>query len=393
MKTGLRFLAAGLLMAVFSIGTTCQPRSITDESPNHEDAFSREGLLTANATDLKATVVSGTLDVPMAPGTNVLWCGTFQLAWNEIGSLIGDDPRLPEPSLLVDGLNKKSFTKNDLDDASYVALAGLVGDGIHERIGRALRDKFGGQARPRFLPSKNLTPRPQDIVAYAYLFKNLEFPTPFERLDRPLVFGGKEVAAFGMGEFKPGHWAMVPQVMILDYRNENDFVIELKTKSEWDRVILAKTALGSSGPGATLAAMVAEVERRASAKGEQASLGDSLTIPKFNFDLTRRYVELENHPLVSRNPNVAGDLFILSALQNTRFQMDEKGVKLRSESHISVGCAAEKRMQPQHRLIFDRPFLIMLQRDGTASPYFALWVDNPELLVPWQVLKSGTMGP
>ena len=32
-------------------------------------------------------------------------------------------------------------------------------------------------------------------------------------------------------------------------------------------------------------------------------------------------------------------------------------------------------------MIFDKPFLIMLQRSDAKMPYFALWVDNAELLV------------
>jgi hypothetical protein len=33
-------------------------------------------------------------------------------------------------------------------------------------------------------------------------------------------------------------------------------------------------------------------------------------------------------------------------------------------------------------LIFDGPFLVMIQKAGSQNPYFALWVDNAELLVP-----------
>jgi len=32
--------------------------------------------------------------------------------------------------------------------------------------------------------------------------------------------------------------------------------------------------------------------------------------------------------------------------------------------------------------VFDRPFLILLQRTDAKTPYFALWVDNVELLMP-----------
>ena len=36
------------------------------------------------------------------------------------------------------------------------------------------------------------------------------------------------------------------------------------------------------------------------------------------------------------------------------------------------------------QLVFDKPFLILLQRGDAQQPYFALWVDNAELLTPWK---------
>jgi hypothetical protein len=32
-------------------------------------------------------------------------------------------------------------------------------------------------------------------------------------------------------------------------------------------------------------------------------------------------------------------------------------------------------------MIFDRPFLLWLRHRGSALPYFAVWVENSELLV------------
>jgi hypothetical protein len=58
--------------------------------------------------------------------------------------------------------------------------------------------------------------------------------------------------------------------------------------------------------------------------------------------------------------------------------MDEKGVRLRSESHVGIGCSGSP---PEVRMIFDRPFLVMLKRIDAENPYFAMWVDNAELLV------------
>ena len=363
---------------------------------DHDSVFTKHGLLVAPADKLQKTVVSGHLRHPIRTGQNVLWCGTFQLAWNECCKLIGEDLHLEGEPPMAGELNRKAFTRGDLDEDSYVALAGFVRDRIHKKIRQALKKKFKGKARPRYIPSKSITPRPQDIVAYAYLFKNLEFAAPFEDLKTPIKFGQTSVKCFGVDEPKPGQDAIRSQVSIFDYISRDDFIIELHSKSESDRIVLAKVA-----PAATLEKTIAAVRKRIDAAVKAHGAGkapaekepnapgpldmwpvDILKVPKFNFDITRRYKELEGRLLLVKNPKVAKDLFILSALQNIRFQMDERGVRLRSESHLAIGCGVSHTPEPKHIMIFDKPFLLMLRRTDAKVPYFALWVDNPELLVP-----------
>lgn len=346
----------------------------------HDDAFREDGLLKANAASLKGTIVAPHLEVPVAGEHNVLWCATFQLAWNEACALVGEDLHFEgkEPAM-VGTLNRRSFTREHLDKESYVAVAGFVKDDVFGQIDRQLRDTFKGRATPHYIPPKSLTPRPQDIVAYSYLFKNLEFPVPFERLGKPLMFGTAAVPCFGIGEErKTGHAQMLEQLLIPDYRTADDFIVELKTKGTRDRLILAKVQ-----PAATLAETVnAVLSRVASATPTHPQMYDVLKIPKLNFDITREYQELLHLKLVVKNPTVARDLQIVSALQNVRFQLDEEGVRLRSESHISFGCASPAPPPPaRHVMVFDRPFLMLLLRRDADVPYFALWVADPEILV------------
>jgi hypothetical protein len=369
-----RFFIAVVLLAVLGGLVVAVPMALR----SHDDAFDDAGLLTADAERLRATVVTPHLETPIDPGKSVLYCGTFPLAWNELCALIGEDVQLDPPGPeMVGVLNRKEFTKDQLDAESYVAVADFMRNDPHGRIRRELDRKFGGAATPRFMPPAELTPRPQDIVSYCYLFKNLEFKVPFERAEQPIRFGGAEVPGFGISrDYKPDHEKMYGQVRVLDYHGPDDFIVELVIKSEGDRLILAKIE-----PGQTLGAAVETVqERTARAEPSPAGRGDVLRVPRLNFDLTRRYRELEGRRLVSSNPGVADDLILLSAVQNTRFQLDEKGVRLRSESHTSFGCGASPPPHVNRVMVFDKPFLILLQRAGASLPYFALWVDNPEIL-------------
>ena len=344
---------------------------------NWHTLFRQEKLPGTDAASLKQTIVSPHLEAEITKGTNVLWCGTFQLAWNEACDLTGGDLQFDRDHPLVTVLNKHAFTKDSIDGSSYVAMAGFVKDDIHEKIQRAISEKFNGSFKPRFVPDKKLTPRPQDFVAYACLYKNLNFPVPFERLDELLPFAGVQVLAFGIGPHKAAQDGMYPQVLILDYQNEDDFVIELKTKSEGDRLILAKVQ-----PKGTLGDTVMSVrERIAQTNVESAATNDLLTVPRMKLDLTREYSEIEGLHLVPQGANIAKDLVLLSAVQNTQFELNEKGAVLRSEAHMSIGCAKQQEPVPKHKLVFNKPFLVLLERTDAKMPYFAVWVDNAELLV------------
>ena len=344
----------------------------------HDDLFTAEDLLVAQADQLQATVIFPHIEIPLEPGKNVLWCGSFQLAWNEACSLLGEALHFSDDPPMVKSLNKQLFTGDSLDHDSFVALAGFIRDNIHQRIQEQLRQTFQGKASPKYIPSFEQVARPQDIVAYAYLFKNLQFPVPFERLETPLIFQGAKVSCFGIGEeYKSEQERMYSQVSIIDYRHADDFIIELKTTSTTDVLILAKVH-----PENTLAHLITTIQQRIAQSSSPipAEPGDVLSVPKFNVDITRRYHELEKRVLVVENPDVPPDAVIVSALQNIRFQMNEEGVKLRSEAHIAIGCAAPYQPSLRYRMVFDQPFLLMLKQIDADVPYFALWVDNPELL-------------
>jgi hypothetical protein len=352
---------------------------------NWHGAFRREKRPGTDAASLKRTVVTPVLAADMAEGTNLLWCCTFQLAWNEARRITGGDIQLEKRQRVIEermspALNKESFTKESLDESSFVAMAGLVKDNIHEKIRSAIEEKFRGEFKPRFIPDKSLTPNPDDLVVYACLYKNLSFPVPFERLDELLTFGGTRVPAFGMGPHREAIERMYPQVLILDYRNEDDFVIELKTESDGDRLILAKLQPQSTF-SETLSTASARVSNR---RPESATTNDLLLVPRMKFDITREFKEIERLHLIPKSTNIASNLNLVSAVQNTAFELNEKGVELRSESHVAFACAAQRDPAPKHRLIFDKPFLVLMQRSDAKMPYFALWVDNPEVLVSWR---------
>ena len=105
---------------------------------------------------------------------------------------------------MVSILNRQTVDTNDLDEASYVALAGYPTGGpddILDRIAVALHEKFNGAADPQLLPARGDLER-NDWVAYAYLFKSLPFRWAFDRDRRSgVTFAERGVQTFGIHQF------------------------------------------------------------------------------------------------------------------------------------------------------------------------------------------------
>ena len=307
-----------------------------------------------------------------------------------------DDPA----SFLVERLNACAATPEDLDPRSYLALAGEHTTEWVEAAQAQLRDRFGVELDARLFGE---TPRPGLFVAYAYMAKSWRFTTPFHRMRGWLTFPvlrGAKVDSFNLGPWgedtdvyearaeqvlvhhhrfipaeEPGRKTLVAADGELDFEPgepTEEFVVELLTEDGGDRLILARAIARP-----TLGAMVDwAVGRLRSDVGDDPSarLGreEKLQIPCIDFDLTRRYGELYGKRLA--NSGFEASAFGAVA-ERVRFQLDEGGAKLVSESDFRGLCAAPR------EILFDGPFLLMVLRRGALRPFVAMWVATPELLV------------
>ncbi len=319
----------------------------------------------------KETLVTPYLQTKFTSGKNLLYCGSFQLAWNELQNTIIKEPiKLNGAFELTKTLNKQSFTKENLDSNSYIAMADYLTVDFLQKLNENLKNKFGKDAPIiKEAPDKNL------IMSYAFLAKKLDFMTPFEDLSEKLNFSSNNkktpVKAFGVSKYNYKLQAMGKQVRILSYKDPNDFILSLTTKSTHEKLILAKIK-----PGSTLEQTLAMVEARSKKNYDSSNLNDDETvqIPKLNFLIDHSYQELEGKAFLNKGWK---GWSIFKAKQWIKFQLNEKGAAVKSEGKIIM---IKGTMNQPRSFIFDQPFLIYLKEEG-KKPYFALWVDNAELLV------------
>lgn len=337
--------------------------------------------LKANASGLAHTVISPTLTAPITEGTNVIWCGTFQLAWNELCSLAGGEVHMTNEAAVVAQLNSRSLGAKDLDESTYIAAAALACDTATDNLRRQLAKKFKGAMNVELINAKETLPT-NSIVLYAALFAQLPFERAFGTIQDSPTFKNVEVAAFGIDLplIHKSEQLIGAQIKIFDKRSGDDFIVELKTKRDNHQLFLAKIP-----PEPTLDATVQTVLTRISrAAPTPFPKGGRFVVPVIDFDLLKDYPEVANRPLSAKNPILAGNP-ILRAQQSVRFKLDKYGAVLKSEAAI---CATLCKMETSNNLIFDRPFLVLLKLTASDKPYFAMWVDNPEVLV-----QQRTNGP
>ncbi|MGH7143920.1 MAG: hypothetical protein ACREJ2_07245, partial [Planctomycetota bacterium] len=352
--------------------------------------------LTVDADRLAHTLVTASLTTPLSPGRNLLWCASFQFAWDDASKAAGGTIKFAGAApTMVDFLNSKSVTLKETDASDFFALAGFRKDGIVATMTEKLNAKFPGHPAV-FDAAATAATAPQDhgLVALAYLSERFKLATPMFTAQDPLQFGGQAVAATGLWRLeKMKDWSeRAREIWVVDYPSADDFIVELRSPGVPDHLVLACVP-----PGDTLQATVEAVMARCKkSRAHGFRQTDLFLMPAVDFQIRRRYSELLNKPV--ENAKLGSDVQFVEALQDTRLTWDAAGVAPTSPTYV-------EKINPQHpaknqhapvnnknakphpiqeprQFVYNRPFLVLLVHGESTVPYLALWVDNPELLVP-----------
>lgn len=235
------------------------------------------------------TDVTPYLQHEIIDGKNLIYCATFQLAWNEMkNNVVKEDIHIKDETPSVKNLNSSKVSKNDLSDKYYVALVGSGKENIVEKINGELKQKFTDS--PEVL-DKVL---PDDFFAYAYLSKKLEFRKEFEAFDKPITFKGCEVQSFGIDQKKDS--LLLSQVEVIDYKDDNNFIVRIMSKQDEDMLVLAKVS-PQDDLGKTYQAITNRIKTTVPLRMQE---NDRLIVPMLNFSVTKSYDELLRKPLTNK---------------------------------------------------------------------------------------------
>ena len=295
-----------------------------------------------------------------------VWVGSFQLVWNDFVNKIVFNPvrfREGTPSIVGD-LNRQTFTTEDISESSYYKYAGKVRKNTKKQITKAIKKKF--KESSDLLDKIDLTTRGDMYFIYAMFKKDFEFLNAFDKLERS-AFGQDYVAEyFGINENSDK--ALGKGVEVLFYNDTNDFAVALKTTGN-DEVYLYRNA--SNKPFNFIYSDMIKKQKAYEGRSDFRKQ-DELKVPNISFFEEKSFEELVDRRVMGTN------LVINQAMQTIKFDMNHKGVKLKSEAGLTAVVTS---LMPPEELTprmfyFDDTFVIFLKEKDKNKPYAALRVND-----------------
>lgn len=314
-------------------------------------AYKKARSKAENNTNHKITV-NPVYETTLGENTvNNLWVGTLDLAWKELENKLGQDKiNLVDGNLpIVDDLNNSKFTKEMLDSNDYEVKV-----------------------------EKNLTGG-YDIDAT--LNKELNFPVPFDNFsdyNKNMTFGDGEKFVKYFGVNNGTSEEVNKNIEILFFNNEsptsalsNDFAIKLFTK-EGDEIILYRTDDEKS-----FDEYYKDIEEKSSSYTGRTEFGedDELLVPYVRANGMIAYNELCGK-YIKGTENDA--MYFKNVVQNVNFSLNEKGCNLGSQASIItlyMGIGSDMKL-----CYFKDQFIVFMKEKDCDKPYFALKVDNDDIL-------------
>jgi len=297
---------------------------------------------------------------------NYVYGGAMNLAWNDLSeNIVKEKVKLNTSDAvaleMADKFNNAVFTKNDLDEKSYYIKSGY-GQATVDRINKESRAKFPDKS----FSDLDLELGNRDIISYAYFLKKVEYPVEFK--EGETSFNQEIVKGFYAGSTEQGD-----NVEVVEYKNDDNFIVKLKLKDNSDEIFLAK-GFDMEKP----AAVVREINQKNKDNLETIGVNDLFSMPKLHLDYQRDYAELMGKCLSNEGFQ---DYCISIMKEKIKFDMDQKGARVENEAVIVVSTAMPGGPSPEiKKFILDKPFWIVMKRSSSINPYFILGVNNTALM-------------
>jgi hypothetical protein len=340
------FLKTSLALLLLAALSSC------NSADQKAGKISSDSTEVAGLSMLKQTDFVPTLENPISGSRNSIYSPTFLYAWNKIEQQLESE--------VIAGISNSSDFKlltesqshqNSLTDKEYTVTIEKVDDAI---------------------------------IARAYFSKTLPFETKLEVLEKPILFGNTNVSAFGMYYYNED---VVKFTEIMYYKDDDHFILKLTPKDRLQEIILAKgldscktlaEALKKNN-GLIEIGKNEKKDVKQSWKFEWVRGDDMFAIPAVKFNIDTRYKNLEGQRFITNDKK---EHLLQEAYQRTGFILNENGATVESEAEaVTDSMPMKPEIRHPKKMIFDRPFLIILKRTDKSNPYFVMAANNAELFI------------
>ena len=298
---------------------------------------------------------------------DTIWCGTFQLLWNDLkNNLAKQNIEFNPQKQVVKNLNEETFTINDISDKYYYKKIGVPTIQLKQEIENAIKEKFNETSNilDNFEWDKKSE---KDYFLYAMLKKEFSFEKEFEDLEKGSFGSYEKVNYFGIRKNNDSG-KLREQVEVLYYNNKDNFAIKIKTKQE-DEVMLCKNPKGNTFNEMYQNINQEKINYSGSKVLEEKEI---LKVPNIKVNQKTEFEEIENEPFLFEN----GDRYLIEkALQTIQFDLDKKGGKIKSEAGMMIN-KADLLLGESREFAIDNTFAIFLKEEGKDNPYFAAKIDD-----------------
>ncbi len=299
---------------------------------------------------------------------NTIWCGTFQLIWNDLKNDLAKQDIVFTPQIQeVENLNKETFTIDDLSEKYYYKKMGLASLQLKEEIEKAIKEKFNETSD--ILDDFDWNSVGKDnYFLYVMLKKDFEFKKEFEELEKGKFSDYENIEYFGIGKNNENDEVRY-QVTVLYYNSKDDFAIKVATKQK-DEVIFCKNPKGN-----TFNEIYDNIVKQKENYNGNTELekGEELKIPNIKIKNKEEFTQIENKEFSFLDGRVYR---IEKAIQTIDFELNRKGGKIKSEAGMMLEKLAVMTPDEPRTFAIDDTFAMFLIEEGKDNPYFAAKVND-----------------
>jgi hypothetical protein len=322
--------------------------------------------------------------------STVVWSPLFQSAWDQLNASLGGPPgRIDPPNKLMAALDTFRWDAGKvMPDGSWKAWCGPATQDFLKQVNSEAAAITKEPEGPFKLENESSESR----AFFGILDRQVEFQRAFFRSTKiPMKFrsnsGEHPVRFFGVRDEMTDEFAA--SVRVLAWRPvDGSHALQIDCKQADDSLVLYLP------PGDQNFATACHWLRtwRSRFKQDPASTNgwndplvhrdDEIQIPYVTLESKADFAsQLEGH---RDHEKTKIPWSISRAEQITRFQLHEKGARVRVEASGVADPFAGPPPTVPRRFLYDRPFFVFLWREGAEWPYFGVWIGDESSLEPFQ---------